>query len=213
MLNPIDFILHVDKYLGLLINSFGYFTYLVLFLIVFIETGLVITPFFPGDSLLFISGAFAASGFFNIFYLFILFFAAAVLGDTVNYWIGDFFGEKVFLKLRFIKKYHLDKTKDFYERHGGKTIVLARFVPIVRTFAPFIAGVGKMKYKNFFFYNIIGGFIWTSLFLFSGYFFGKIPIVEKNLTLVIYIIIFVSIIPILIEFINEKRKAKKNRSE
>ncbi|MDP2925815.1 MAG: DedA family protein [Nanoarchaeota archaeon] len=206
--HPIDFILHVDRYVGLIISSYDSLTYLILFLVIFLETGLVVTPFLPGDSLLFISGAFASQGSINIVFLFVLFFFAAVLGDTMNYWIGSFFGERVFSKSRFFKKHYLERTKNFYNKHGGKTIILARFVPIVRTFAPFVAGIGKMDYKRFLSYNVIGGFLWVSLFLSSGYYFGKIPWVEKNLTIVIYAIILISILPIILEYIKEKRGKK-----
>ena len=202
----IDFLLHIDKHLGILLDKFGIFTYLILFVIVFLETGLVITPFLPGDSLLFIAGTFAAKGLFNIFILFLVFSIAAIAGDSLNYWIGEYFGEKVFSNSRFFKKEHLEKTKDFYKKYGGKTIILARFVPIFRTFAPFVAGIGKMDYFKFITYNIIGGLLWVILFLFGGYFFGRIPWVEKNLTLVIYLIVFISIIPPVLEIIKHKFK-------
>lgn len=205
----IDFIIHIDKYLDIIIQNFGVLTYAFLFIIVFLETGLVITPFLPGDSLIFVAGAFAARGSFNIFLLWIILSCAAVLGDSVNYWIGKFFGEKVFLKIKLIKKEHLDKTKTFFDRHGGKTIILARFVPIVRTFAPFVAGIGEMEYKKFFSFNVIGGLAWVTLFLFAGYFFGRLEFVEKNLTLVIFAIIGISLVPPIYEVIKEKMKSKK----
>jgi len=207
-----DFIFHVDKYLGILIQTFGVFTYFILFAIVFCETGLVLTPFLPGDSLLFVAGAFAGNGALNIVALFFIFFAAAVLGDNMNYWIGNYFGEKVFAKSRFFKQEYLDKTKAFYTKHGVKTIIIARFVPIIRTFSPFVAGVGKMKYSTFFIFDFIGGFVWVSLFLFAGYFFGTLPWVEKNLTLVIFTIIFVSLIPPVIEIYKHWRASKKNKA-
>ncbi len=207
----IDFIIHFDKYLGEIINNFGGFAYLFLFLIVFLETGLVFTPFLPGDSLLFVAGAFAAQDVLNILLLFVLLSAAAVLGDSVNYWVGFKLGDKI-SKSRFIKKEHLDRTHEFYRKHGGKTIILARFVPIVRTFAPFVAGVGKMNYKKFFGFNFIGGIIWVALFLFAGFFFGNIPFVEERLTLFILIIIFLSFVPIIVEFVRHKRKRYKNNS-
>jgi membrane-associated protein len=206
----IDFILHIDKYIDILITKFGFFTYFILFLIIFLETGLVITPFLPGDSLIFVSGAFAAKGVLNIFILYILFCLAAILGDSLNYLIGNYFGEKIFLKFKLVKKEHLEKTKDFFNKYGGKTIVLARFVPIVRTFAPFVAGIGKMNYSKFLLYNIIGGIVWVTIFLFAGYFFGKIPIIEKNLTIVIFVIIGISILPMVYEYINHKIKKKKS---
>jgi membrane-associated protein len=170
------------------------------------ETGFVLTPFLPGDSLIFIAGVFAANNLLNIFILFILISLASILGDTLNYWVGKFFGERTFSK--FIKKEHMDKTKKFYEEHGAKTIIFARFVPIVRTLAPFIAGVGEMKYIKFLKYNIIGGLSWVAVFLFTGYFFGTVPFVEKNLTLIIILIIIVSILPTIYEIIKEKRKNK-----
>ncbi len=204
--NPIDFILHVDKYVGKIISEYGVLSYFILFLVIFLETGLVVTPFLPGDSLLFITGAFAASGYINIVFVFLIFLFAAVLGDTVNYWIGYYFGENVFVNSRFFKKHHLERTKEFYKKHGGKTIVLARFVPFVRTFAPFVAGIGKMEYKRFLGFNVIGGLMWVSLFTSAGFYFGKIPVVQENLTFVIILIIFISIIPVLIEFFRSKRK-------
>jgi len=209
----IDFILNIDKYIGIIINNYGVGVYIILFAIIFLETGLVITPFLPGDSLLFISGAFASAGNLNIMILLIIFCIAAILGDSVNYGIGLFFGEEIFSKSRLIKHEHLNKTKEFYQKHGGKTIILARFVPIVRTFAPFVAGIGKMNYPKFLSFNIIGGIIWVFLFVLTGYFFGTIPLIQKNLTEIIIIIVVVSILPIIIEFIREKRKRKKALSK
>ena len=200
----IDFILHVDKYLSLVVSQYGILTYLILFIVVFCETGLVFTPFLPGDSLLFISGTFAANGALNVFLLWIVFALAAILGDSANYFIGSFFGEKVFTKIKFFRQDYLDKTKKFYEKYGVKTIIIARFVPIVRTFAPFVAGVGKMDYKKFFLYNIIGGLLWVTLILFAGFYFGKIDWVEKNLTLITYLIIVISILPVIIEVVRSK---------
>jgi len=203
--NPIDFILHIDKHLSTIISNYGIFSYLILFLIIFAETGFVITPFLPGDSLIFVAGAFAAKGSFNILLLFFILALAAILGDTLNYWLGSYFGEKVFTKSRFFKKDYLDRTNAFYQKHGGKTIILARFVPIVRTFAPFVAGVGKMDYLKFLSFNVVGGIIWVALFAFGGYYFGMIPFVEENLTIVIFVIIFLSIIPSVIEFFKARR--------
>lgn len=207
----IDFIIHIDKYIDVLITNFGIFSYFILFLIVFCETGLVITPFLPGDSLLFVAGAFASRGSFNIFLLYILFASAAILGDSLNYWIGHYFGEHVFDKWKLFKREHLDKTKKFYEKHGGKTILFARFIPIMRTFAPFVAGIGRMHYEKFIFYNILGGLIWVSLFLLGGYFFGQLDWVKHNMTLLIFAIIFISILPILIEYLRNKFQKKKHK--
>ncbi len=193
----IDIILHLDKYLGLMIDKFGIFTYVIIFLIIFAETGLIIAPFLPGDSLLFVAGTFAASGYIDIAMLYIIIVIAAIIGDTVNYWVGKYIGMKV-TKSSFVKKEYIDKTNKFYEKHGSKTIILARFVPIVRTFAPFIAGVGKMQYNKFLMYNILGGILWTSIFLLGGYFFGNFPIVKNNLTMVIFIIIVLSFVPMAI---------------
>ena len=207
-LNPIDFILHIDKYVGFFIDSYGSLTYLILFAIIFLETGLVLTPFLPGDSLIFVAGAFASQGMINVFLLFFLLSAAAILGDSVNYWIGSYFGERIFSKSRFFKKEYLEKTKDFYHKHGGKTIILARFMPIVRTFAPFVAGIGKMKYVRFFGFNVFGAMIWVALFLFAGYFFGSIEFVKDNLNYFIYFIIFLSFLPPLIEYFRSKKNGK-----
>src|SRR3989338_677841 len=207
----IDFILHLDKYLSVLIQNYGVWTYLLIFLIVFAETGLVATPFLPGDSLLFAAGTFAAIGSFNVLWLFIIISAAAILGDTVNYSVGKYLGQKVIEKEnRFIKKKYIDKTQHFYEKYGAKTIVLARFVPIVRTFAPFVAGVGKMNYLKFAIYNVAGGIIWTALFVFGGYFFGNVPIVKNNFTIVILIIIILSFVPGIVEFWKHYKKRKIN---
>jgi len=208
----IDFVLHLDKYLSGLIQTFGMWTYLVLFLVIFCETGLVVTPFLPGDSLLFAAGAFAASGSLKIGWLFLILAAAAVLGDTVNYWIGKKIGPKVFSKekSRIFKKEYLDRTHRFYEKYGVETIIIARFVPIVRTFAPFVAGIGRMSYGRFISYNIIGGIGWVALFTFGGYFFGNIPFVKKNFSLVIIAIILISLIPILWEFIRHRREKKRS---
>ncbi len=204
--NLIDFILHVDKYIGIIIQNYGIFTYLLMFLVIFCETGLVVTPFLPGDSLIFVLGTFAAKGFLSFLLLFIILCFAAILGDTINYWIGNYFGEKLFSKNRFFRQEYMDKTKNFYEKHGNKTIILARFVPIIRTFAPFVAGIGKMNYFKFLSFNIIGGIAWVSIFLFGGYFFGGIPLIERNLSLVILIIIILSVLPAIVEYLKTRKK-------
>lgn len=199
----IDFIIHIDKYLAVIIQAYGVWVYAVLFVVIFVETGLVVMPFLPGDSLIFISGTFAAAGSLNVFLLFLLLAIAAVVGDSVNYWIGNYFGEKVFA--RFIKKEHLEQTKSFYERYGKKTIVLARFVPIVRTFAPFVAGIGKMSYPTFLLYNVVGGVSWVLIFVFAGYSFGNIPFVKDNLTAITFAIIIISVIPAFIEYFKSRK--------
>lgn len=200
--NLIDIFLHLDTYLDEVIRTYGVWTYALLFAIIFMETGLVVTPFLPGDSLLFAAGTFAGIGSLNVFFLWFLVFVAAVLGDTVNYWIGSKVGPRAFEgNVRFLKKEYLDQTQEFYNKHGGKTIVLARFVPIVRTFAPFVAGVGTMEYRRFIAYNVFGAFVWTALFVGLGYFFGNIPFVQKNFELVVIAIIFISIVPMVIEYV------------
>lgn len=206
----ISFILHIDKHLNAIIQSFGLWSYLLLFVIVFAETGLVVTPFLPGDSLLFAAGAFAGLGSFNIFWLSTVLLAAAVIGDSVNYAIGKALGIKVFSQgnSRIFKKEYLEKTHNFYEKYGGKTIIIARFVPIIRTFAPFVAGVGRMSYGYFFAYNVVGAFLWVGLFVFAGFFFGNIPVIKKNFTAVIFVIIFVSILPPVIEYIRHKAASR-----
>ncbi|HET6443659.1 MAG TPA: DedA family protein [candidate division Zixibacteria bacterium] len=203
----IDFFLHIDQYLEQIIRDYGLWTYGLLFLIIFMETGLVVTPFLPGDSLLFAAGTFAAGNepALNVWVLWALVFVAAVLGDSVNYWIGNKVGPKAFEKdYRFLRKEYLDRTQRFYDKHGGKTIILARFVPIVRTFAPFIAGVGTMSYGRFFSFNIIGAFLWTAIFVFLGYFFGQIPFVKENFELVVVAIILVSVVPMVVEFVRSR---------
>ena len=207
----IDLFLHLDKHLNEVIRDYGLWTYLLLFIIIFCETGLVVTPILPGDSLLFAAGAFAAGGALNPIYLFASLTIAAIAGDTVNYWIGNLVGPKIFQRenMRFFKKEYLVRTHEFYERHGGKTIIIARFIPIIRTFAPFVAGIGQMTYFRFISYNIIGGLVWIALFIFGGYFFGNLPIVKKNFTLVILAIIFISILPGIIEFLRQRQKGSK----
>lgn len=209
----IDIFLHIDEHLNLIILNYGAWTYALLFLIIFMETGFVVTPFLPGDSLLFAAGTFAALGSLNIAFLFLLLFIAAILGDTINYWIGHKVGPPVFEKnYWFLKKEHLERTQEFYDRHGGKTIVLARFVPIVRTFAPFVAGVGTMPYRRFVFYNIFGGFIWTGIFLFLGFFFGNIPVVRRNFELVIPVIILISVLPMIVEFWRDRSRRLRRQA-
>jgi membrane-associated protein len=208
----IDFILHVDQHLADLVSNYGTWVYAILFLIIFCETGLVVTPFLPGDSLLFVAGALTAlpSNDLNIWLLLLIVACAAVSGDSVNFEIGKFFGEKLFSNpdSRIFKRSYLEKTHLFYEKHGGKTIILARFVPIVRTFAPFVAGMGRMSYKYFISYNIIGGIVWVTAFLFLGYFVGNIPWIQKNISLLVIVIVFISILPAIIEVIREKMKKK-----
>jgi membrane-associated protein len=208
--NIIDFILHLDTYLGQIINSFGIATYAILFVIIFIETGLVFVPFLPGDSLLFAAGAFAAIESLNIFYLLILLIVAAVLGDTINYWIGHFIGDKIVANPRMpIKKEHLEQTNEFFRKHGGKTIILARFVPIVRTFAPFVAGPGKMNYRKFILYNVIGGVMWVSICTMAGYLFGNISFIKDNFSIVIIGVVVISLVPFLVEICRNRRKRSR----
>ncbi len=205
-----DIFMHLDKHLGAVIQAYGLWTYLILFLIIFCETGLVVTPVLPGDSLLFAAGAFAAIGALEVIWLFVLLTIAAVAGDTLNYWIGSYMGPRIFHKdkVRFLNREYLDRTHQFYERHGGKTIIIARFMPIIRTFAPFVAGVGKMTYLHFISYNVVGGIVWIASFVFGGFFFGNIPMVKRNFTLVIMAIIVLSILPGVIEFLRHRfRKA------
>jgi membrane-associated protein len=205
-----DIFMHLDKHLGSVIQAYGIWTYLILFLIIFCETGLVITPILPGDSLLFAAGAFAAHGDFNVIWLFVLLTIAAVAGDTLNYWIGSYMGPKIFHKeqVRLLNREYLDRTHQFYEKHGGKTIIIARFMPIIRTFAPFVAGIGKMTYLHFISYNVVGGVVWIAAFVFGGFFFGNLSVVKRNFTLVILVIIFLSVLPGIIEFVRHRyRKA------
>jgi len=206
----IEFVLHIDTHLDLMIQQYGLLTYLILFVIVFCETGFVVTPFLPGDSLLFAVGTFAARGSLGLPVALAVLGAAAVLGDTANYWIGAVVGPAVFHKenVRFLNRKHLDRTHEFYERYGGKTIVIARFVPIVRTFAPFVAGIGKMTYGRFLSYNVIGGLAWVLGFVMAGFWFGNIPVVKRNFTLVIFAIIILSVMPAVIEAFRQHRRAR-----
>ncbi len=209
LVKVIKMFLHLDKHLNIVIQNYGVWTYLIIFLIVFCETGLVITPLLPGDSLLFAAGSFAGMGMLDVRLLFLILSVAAILGDSVNYYIGRYMGPKVFQKgnSRIFKKEYLDKTHKFYEKYGGKTIILARFIPIVRTFAPFVAGVGNMSYGRFAVYNITGGIVWVGLFVFGGYYFGSLQIVRQNFSIVILAIIFISILPGMVEFIRHKRQS------
>ncbi|MCU7693178.1 DedA family protein [Haoranjiania flava] len=211
----IDFILHIDQHLNDFIIAYDSWIYVILFLIIFVETGVVVMPFLPGDSLLFAVGMFAAQGSLNIWICLVLLLAAAILGDASNYLIGKYLGPKM-LKLRWrgkqlIKPQYLDKTHEFYEKHGAKTIVIARFVPIVRTFAPFVAGIGKMNYWHFLSYNVIGGVLWIVGLTLAGYFLGSIPFIKDNFEIVVFVIIFLSLLPMLFEYLKTKRQAKANR--
>ena len=204
--NIVDLFLHLDQHLGQLISQYGTWTHLILFLIVFCETGLVVTPFLPGDSLLFAAGTFAAIGALDLWLIVVLLIIAAIIGDTVNYWIGAYIGPRAFRgDIRFLRKEYLDRTHAFYEKHGGKTIILARFLPIIRTFAPFVAGVGAMSYPKFITYNVVGAVLWVGLFVLGGYFFGNITIVRENFTLVILAIIALSVMPIAVEALRARR--------
>jgi membrane-associated protein len=203
----IDFFLHLDKHLAEIIAQYGVWTNLILFLIVFAETGLVITPFLPGDSLLFAAGTFAALGSLDPGLLILLLTAAAILGDTVNYWVGAYTGPRAFTgDIRWLKREYLERTHAFYEKHGGKTIILARFIPIIRTFAPFVAGVGAMTYSRFLLYNVVGGVVWVTLFVLAGYYFGNLPMVRQNFTYVILAIIVLSVMPIVLEYLKSRRR-------
>jgi membrane-associated protein len=203
----VDLFLHLDTHLSQVISQYGTWTYLILFLIVFCETGLVITPFLPGDSLLFAAGTFAALGDLDVRAMILLLVAAAILGDTVNYWVGAAIGPRAFQgNHRFLKKEHLDRTHAFYEKHGGKTIILARFVPIIRTFAPFVAGVGAMSYGRFLTYNVVGAVLWVGLLVMVGFLFGNIPVVRENFTIVILAIVAISVMPIAVEAFRGRRR-------
>lgn len=213
----IDFILNIDKHMVEIVNQYHLWTYAILFIIIFCETGLVVTPFLPGDSLLFVAGAISAlpESPINIHLMVLIVFAAAFLGDSCNYAVGRFFGEKLFRNpnSRIFKRSYLDKTHQFYNKYGGKTIILARFVPIVRTFAPFVAGMGKMHYTYFIIYNVVGGAVWVAIFCYVGYFFGDMPFVQDNLKLLIVAIILISILPAVIEVLRAKFKAARKSRE
>lgn len=219
MLQIIDIILHIDKYLQIIVSDYSTMTYAILFLVIFLETGIVLTPFLPGDSLLFAAGALAATGSFNPWLLLIILLAAAVLGDSVNYQIGKYAGPRIFKKessLLFNKE-HLTRTQVFYEKYGKKTIILARFVPIIRTFAPFVAGIGSMTYQVFLFYNLIGAILWCSLFVFGGFLFGNIPLVKAHFGLFVIGIIIISLLPlvkeIIVHLILKKNKLKEEMKQ
>lgn len=209
----IDLFLHLDEHLANIISQYGTWTYAILFLVVFMETGFVVTPFLPGDSLLFAAGTFASPVMgeaLNVYWLVGLLIVAAILGDTINYWIGHYIGERAY-NSRWVKKEYLDRTHAFFEKHGGKTIFLARFVPIIRTFAPFVAGVGSMSYGYFISYNVIGALVWVPLFTFAGFFFGNMPFVQKNFEFVIIAIILISLIPIFYEAWKARQEGKQEQ--
>jgi membrane-associated protein len=210
--NFINVILHIDKYLNLIVAQYGIVTYVILFLIIFFETGLVVTPFLPGDSMLFAAAAIAAMGSMNIFTLLVVIYLAAILGDTVNYHIGKKIGSKIIEKeeVRFINKEYLKKAQEFYEKHGSMTIVVARFIPIIRTFAPFVAGIGEMNYSKFIPYNMLGGGLWVSLFIGGGYFFGNLPFIKNHFSYVLVSIIIISLLPGILVFIKERIKKREN---
>jgi membrane-associated protein len=211
LIKGIDILLHLDTYLDLMIKTMGPWSYVILFLIVFCETGLVVTPVLPGDSLLFAVGTFAALGSFDLTLLIAILTIAAIAGDTVNYWMGNYLGPKLFHGegSRFLNKKHIERTHQFYEKYGGKTIIIARFIPIIRTFAPFVAGIGSMDYRKFFAYNVIGGIVWVVSLTLAGYFFGTIPVIKGNFSLVVIAIIIVSILPGVVEFLRQRKKNKK----
>ncbi len=206
----IDVFLHLDVHLGQVITEYGTLTYLILFAIIFCETGLVVTPFLPGDSLLFAAGAFAALGSLDLTVLLSVLYVAPILGDSTNYWIGRFVGPKVYgMNSRWVKREYIDKTHAFYDKHGGKTIVIARFMPIFRTFAPFVAGIGKMNYARFLTFSIGGTLLWISTCVMAGFFFGNIPFVKQNFSLVIFAIIGISVLPMAIHIVQEWLKKRR----
>ncbi|MEO0249192.1 MAG: DedA family protein [candidate division WOR-3 bacterium] len=207
--NFLELFLHIDKHLDRVIQTYGTATYLLLFGIIFVETGLVVTPFLPGDSLLFTAGVFAGRGALEVEWLYLLLTTAAILGDNTNYWIGRFVGPRVFRSesARFLKKEYLHRTHRFFERYGTKAIIMARFVPIVRTFMPFVAGIGAMTYRRFFFYDLLGGNLWVSICVFAGYFFGGLPFVKQNFSLVVLAIVFISVLPAILEYLKNRRSS------
>lgn len=211
----IELLLHFDEHLANLIAAIGPLTYIILFLIIFAETGLVVTPFLPGDSLLFVVGTLSGSGFLNIWVSYITLLVAAILGDTVNYWVGHKIGPKVFNRenSRIFKKEYLEKTREFYEKHGGKTIILARFLPIIRTFAPFVAGVGKMNYSTFLFYNVVGAFVWVTSLTFAGFFFGGLEIIKNNFEYAVVGIVLISLLPMVFEYLKYKQGPKLSKDQ
>jgi membrane-associated protein len=207
----IDLFLHLDGHLSAIITQYGVWTYALLFIVIFIETGLVVTPFLPGDSLIFAAGTFAALGSLNVWLLFLLLAAAAVLGDTVNYWIGHYLGDRAY-NIKRIKREYLERTRGFFDKYGRKTIFLARFVPIVRTFAPFVAGIGQMSYPAFISYNIFGGIVWVALFTFAGYFFGNIAFIRQHFSLVVLAIVVISVLPMVVEAVKAQRQGKQPKA-
>ena len=210
----IDYVLHLDRFILPVIHSFGPSIYALFFFIIFAETGFVVTPFLPGDSLLFIVGAFAGSGYLNIWLAYIVFLLAAILGNMLNYWIGYKFGHKFFTHKdsRWLNKENLARTHEFFEHYGGKTIIITRFIPIIRTIAPFVAGMGSMKHSTFMIYNIIGGFLWVTIVTFIGYFFGNSKIVKDNFEIAIFAVVVISLLPAFYEYIRHKRNKKKNKN-
>jgi len=220
VLKFVDIVLHLDKYLGIIISQYGVWTYLIIFGVLFFETGIVFTPFLPGDSLLFTAGTMAGIGLFKLWLLYIICFAAVVLGDNCNYWIGHFIGDKILhSKRKLINKEYVNKTRDYFNKYGSATLIIGRFMPIIRTFTPFMAGVGKMKYWKFFIYDLIGSFLWVTLFLFGGFFFGGLPFVKTHFSLIVILIIFVSFIPVFYQVGKHllekwyKNKGNKNRTD
>ncbi|MDO8663173.1 MAG: DedA family protein [Candidatus Omnitrophota bacterium] len=213
--NIFENIIHLDRHLDVVINVLGNWSYLLIFVIVFCETGLVVTPFLPGDSLLFVVGAVSAKGDFDLFWVFLILSGAAIIGDSVNYSFGKIFGKRILLRSshRLIKKEHIDRTHKFFEKYGGKTIIIARFVPVVRTFAPFVAGIGSMSYYKFFIYNVSGALLWVAIFVFGGYYFGNIPLIKENFLITILAMMLVSFLPIVIEVCRHRKSKKESLSQ
>jgi len=209
MVNVVDLFLHLDKYVGIVIENYGIATYLILFFVIFLENGLFFFTFFPGDTLIFIAGTFAASKVINVYLLFIILTSAAILGSMTNYFIGEYLGEKVIIKRNWINESNIQKTKDFFEKHGAKTIIIARFLPVIRSFAPFVAGIGKMKYSRFLAFSIIGAIIWVASMLALGYYFGSIPFIKNNLSIIILVIVVVSWIPPFFIWLKNRGKASE----